>query len=203
MIIKPIQTIVTEIKNNSGKVRGKILGFSSHKLTTTEQNYSVYDLELLAIDKVLEQYEQWLLGSPATVITDHANLSCLVTKVRLTPRLHRTMEFMMQFDIRIGFIDGESNTMADGLSRYPIHKSSEASHIEIELFRKYTIRPETIEPSIPLAKAEIPNQIKRLFATTKINESDAIFLRVPEMTLQIVNQYQSEELDKRTGLQIH
>ncbi|CCD22563.1 uncharacterized protein NDAI_0A04060 [Naumovozyma dairenensis CBS 421] len=200
---KPIQMIIDEIKERNGKVQGKILGFSSYKLTPAEQNYSVYDLELLAIDKVLEQYEQWLIGSPVTVITDHANLSRLTTKVRLTPRISRTMEFLMQFDVRIGFMEGDSNTMADGLSRYPIHKSSEPSKIEVELFRRSKLRPEILEPSIPYEDTEIPNQVKRLFITTaKINESDNVFLRVPEMTLEIVEKYQEDQIHDITGLPI-
>lgn len=65
-----------------------------------------------------------------------------------------------------------------------------------------------LEPSLTVIDSEILNQVKRLFTTTntparpttKINESDNIFLRVPEMTVAIVEKYEEEEINQHTGL---
>jgi hypothetical protein len=52
------------------------VGFYSATLNNAEQNYNIYDLELLAVVKSLENWRTYLAGSPHKVIvfTDHMNL---------------------------------------------------------------------------------------------------------------------------------
>jgi len=52
------------------------IGYYSSTLLEVEQNYDIYDLELLAIVKALRNWRPFLAGSPhiITVFTDHANL---------------------------------------------------------------------------------------------------------------------------------
>jgi hypothetical protein len=52
------------------------VAFYSKKLTPTECNYEIYDKELLAIVRCLEEWRAELEGSaqPIQIITDHRNL---------------------------------------------------------------------------------------------------------------------------------
>jgi hypothetical protein len=52
------------------------VGFYSATLNDAEQNYDIYDLELLVVVRSLENWRTYLAGSPHKVIvfTDHMNL---------------------------------------------------------------------------------------------------------------------------------
>lgn len=195
-----MRSAIEDIENNNGKVKGRILGCSSHKLNKAESSYTVYELELLAIDKVLEQYEYWLIGSAITIVTDHDNLSKLEPKVQITPRIARTVEFMLQFNVQICFMEGTSNALADGLSRYPIHRSAKIEPSEVELFKHKQLFQATLELCGTPNNEEIPNQIKRIFTTTKIHESEDKIFRLPELLIQVIEKYDDYAVHDITGL---
>ena len=54
----------------------KPIAYRSQSLSDTERNYEVYDKELLAIMRSLEDWRQYLLGARHTfeIITNHSNL---------------------------------------------------------------------------------------------------------------------------------
>ena len=58
----------------------KPLGFHSKTLSKEEMNYDIYDKELTALDRGLDEWRHLILGQPTTVHTDHANLHALPTK---------------------------------------------------------------------------------------------------------------------------
>ncbi|GMM54785.1 hypothetical protein DAKH74_014010 [Maudiozyma humilis] len=176
-----LNTALNRIKHQQGGVKGHILGSSSHKLTKTEVNYSVYELELLAIDKVLDQYEYWLLGSPLVIISDHANIQRMQMKMRINQRIARTREFMAQFSPRLCFIEGELNTFADGLSRYPLHLSQNPHKEEVTLFEELKISPTELQITHNEDSEEHRNQALRLYNTSLSNESEGLLMHIPSM----------------------
>jgi hypothetical protein len=60
--------------------------YFSQSFGPAERNYQIYDRELLAIIRAIEQWRQFLLGSPFPVIvyTDHQNLTYFRTAQKLT-----------------------------------------------------------------------------------------------------------------------
>jgi hypothetical protein len=60
-------------RDERGKPRP--LGFHSKTLSKEEMNYDIYDKELTALDRGLDQYRHLILGQDITVHTDHANLT--------------------------------------------------------------------------------------------------------------------------------
>lgn len=104
----------------------------------------------------------------------------------------------MQSDLRICFIDGESNTFADGLSRYPISTSLNIPKAEVQLFEKRSLLP----MSIPLVGTpgyeEIDSQNKRMFSTTKYYASEDKLLRVPELIVTILDKYDDYQINPLT-----
>ena len=69
----------------------KPIAFYSRKLTPAEKNYSVTELELLAIVflVLVSKSRHWLVGRTTTVVTDHEALQYLLAASELKSRLVR------------------------------------------------------------------------------------------------------------------
>lgn len=95
------------------------LGFFSRRLTPTEQRYSTYDRELLAIYLAVKHFRHMLEGAVCTVYTDHKPLTYAFKQHvdRCSPRQIRHLEFISQFSTDIRYIGGTDNVVADALSR--------------------------------------------------------------------------------------
>jgi hypothetical protein len=97
------------------------VAYFSAKHSPQECNYDIYDKELLAIIKALEEWQPELEGSQSQfeIITDHKNLATFATSKQLNARQARWAEFLSQFDFRIVYRPGTLNSRADALSRRP------------------------------------------------------------------------------------
>lgn len=94
------------------------LAFFSKKLTPSESKYSSFDRELLAIYLNIKHFKYLLEGRIFTVFTDHKPLtSAINSKTERSPRQTRHLEYISQFTTDIKYIRGESNVVADSLSR--------------------------------------------------------------------------------------
>ena len=91
--------------------------FFSRQLHGAEQRYSAMELEALALVSAVEHFAYYLYGTSFTVYTDHKPLEQLLTSERLNPRLRRMAFKLQHWLIRIKYIPGAENTMADVLSR--------------------------------------------------------------------------------------
>lgn len=65
-----------------------LIAYLSAKHTAQECNYDIYDKELFAVIKALEEWRPELEGSRNTfeIVTDHKNLQTFGTTKQLTPR---------------------------------------------------------------------------------------------------------------------
>lgn len=93
------------------------VAFVSRTLNPAEQNYAAHDLELLAIVDTIRSWRCYLHGCKFTIHTDHHPLKYLEAQEYLSPRQVRWLERLAQFEFTIIPIKGQSNTVADGLSR--------------------------------------------------------------------------------------
>ena len=100
------------------------LAFMSKKMLDAERNYPVHEQELLAIIVALKAWEHLVAGREVTIMTDHDSLKYLKSQPTLTQRQQRWQEFLARFNLRIEYIRGKSNVIADALSRRPDHKDS-------------------------------------------------------------------------------
>ena len=93
------------------------LEFFSKKLSGPETRYSTFDRELLAIFTAIKHFSHILDGREFTIRTDHKPLIYLNTMHSPSPRQQRQIAFISEFSCRIEHIAGQSNVVADGLSR--------------------------------------------------------------------------------------
>ena len=94
------------------------IAFYSRKLNAAEANYGVGDLELLAIVAAFAQWRHYLLGAPEEieVVTDHNNLTTLLTSKSLGGRQIRAYSALAEYNLRIVHRAGRLNP-ADAPSR--------------------------------------------------------------------------------------
>ena len=95
------------------------VAFFSRKFLPAEINYTVHDKELLAIVDSFKHWRHYLLGTshPVLVLSDHRNLEYFRKKPILRPRHARWSTTLSDFDFRLVYRPGTSNTVADALSR--------------------------------------------------------------------------------------
>jgi hypothetical protein len=97
------------------------VAFYSRKLTPPEENYDIYDKELLAIVECLRQWRVYLEGASekTTIYSDHQNLERFTTTKVLNRRQARWAEMLGSYNFVIVHRPGRDNTKADLLSRRP------------------------------------------------------------------------------------
>jgi hypothetical protein len=93
------------------------IGYCSRKLLPRERNYSVIELECLAIITGIRKFEQYIYGRKVTVLTDHKPLQFLHNMANTNARLARWSLFLQKFDLQPIYRQGLLNKNADGLSR--------------------------------------------------------------------------------------
>ena len=92
--------------------------FFSKKLSTTECNYPIYDKEMLAIIRCLEEWDSELRGvREFEICSDHKNLEYFMTTRKLSERQVRWSLVLARYNFTIRHINGIDNERADALSR--------------------------------------------------------------------------------------
>ena len=89
------------------------LSFFSKKLNPAETRYSAFDRELLAVYATIRHFRHNLEGLNFFVNTDHKPLTFVMSSVTERSSLRQTRQFIT--DIR--YVKGETNFVADALSR--------------------------------------------------------------------------------------
>ena len=93
-------------------------GFHSHKLSTMEQNYPIYDWEFLGVMRGLRHWSHLLKETsiPILVYTDHTNLCYYCDPCKIGPRVARYLPEHNQYNILLEYKPGATNR-ADALLR--------------------------------------------------------------------------------------
>jgi len=101
------------------KGKWKPIAFLSRTMQPAEQNYKIYDKELLAIVDALTKWRQYLLDAkePFKVWTDHENLKYFREPHKLNGRQARWYLKLQDYDFTLKHIPGKMNTKADILSK--------------------------------------------------------------------------------------
>ena len=96
------------------------IAFASRSLSASETNYSITELETLALVWAVKLFRPYLLGHRCEVITDHAACTSLLNSKHPSAKLARWAMAIQELDLKITHRSGRSNLVADALSRNPI-----------------------------------------------------------------------------------
>jgi len=96
----------------------KSITFLSQTMQPAEQNYEIYNKELLAIREALAKWRQYLLDAaePFEVWTDHENLKYFREPHKLNRQQARWYMKLQDYNFTLKHILGKTNTKADILS---------------------------------------------------------------------------------------
>ena len=99
------------------------IAFFSAKFTPVQRRYSTFSRELLAMYLAVKHFRHLLEGRIFTLFTDHKPLTSAlnVNSDKYTAREIRYLDYLSQFTTDIQHIKGKDNTVADALSRTPVH----------------------------------------------------------------------------------
>ena len=131
--------------DDEGRLRP--VAYFSSRHTAQECNYEIYDKELLAIIKCMEEWRPELQGTqdPVEIVTDHKNLEYFTTTKSLNQRQVRWSEFLSQFNFRIVYRPGTKAVRPDALSRKPEDRPAKANPNDDRIKnRQRTVLPSTL-----------------------------------------------------------
>lgn len=94
--------------------------FASWKTSPTEEKYSSYELEILAVVRALKKFRVYLLGSNFKIVTDCKAFVQTMSKKDTCLRIARWALQIEEFNYSIEHRPGSSMRHVDALSRYPV-----------------------------------------------------------------------------------
>ncbi|POM73499.1 LOW QUALITY PROTEIN: Gag-pol fusion protein [Phytophthora palmivora] len=95
------------------------IAYASKVNNDAEANYSITELECLAVVWSVKLFRPYLYGRAFTIITDDAALKWLMTRPNLAGRLHRWSLTLQEYEFDVLYAPGAINVVADDLSRAP------------------------------------------------------------------------------------
>ena len=96
--------------------------YASRSLTPAERNYSITELETLAVVWALTRFHSYIYGQSITVVTDHAAVKAVLETLNPSAKHARWWTRVYGAglkDVRIVYRAGRLNASADALSRSP------------------------------------------------------------------------------------
>ncbi|GAX16309.1 hypothetical protein FisN_35Hu008 [Fistulifera solaris] len=104
---------------------GAPVAYFSKKLNSAQRNYTVGEKELLSIVETLKEFRTMLYGCQNIhVYTDHSN-NVLTTIT--TQRIARWRLFLEDYGVKLSYVKGSENELADALSRLDFDESLKGS----------------------------------------------------------------------------
>lgn len=124
-----IAGVLQQLENGTWKP----LAFCSRKLTKTEQKYSIFSRELLAVYFAVKKFRYFLEYREFHIYTDHKPICSAIKKSseNYLPREFRHLEYISAFTTDIRYVKGSENVPADALTRVTMVRPSEINYEEI------------------------------------------------------------------------
>lgn len=96
------------------------VNYYSKKTTTTEQQLSSYELEVLAVVNAIKHFRVYLLGIKFKILTDCSAFQMTLNKKDISPKIARWAFLLQEFDFTIEHRPANRMKHADALSREPV-----------------------------------------------------------------------------------
>lgn len=114
----------------------RTVAFASRTLSPAERKYAVGEKEALACIWACEHWHAYLWGRSFTLRTDHQALVSLLSSQgsgRRPLRIARWCTRLLRYNFTVEYQKGSSNTVADALSRLPVHMADGELTFEEEI----------------------------------------------------------------------
>ena len=118
---------------------GQLLACESRALSPNEQNYSISELECLAVVFCIKKFHAYLYGQKFIVETDHHALCFLMKIKNSNGRLCRWSLVLQGYDFDVKYNAGRNHSDADCLSRYPL--DADIRDLDQDYFEDITTEP--------------------------------------------------------------
>ena len=92
------------------------IAYYSRKHSSAERKYPMYELELLAMVRAMQEWRCYLEGTESTIYTDHKSLASLMKQEKLNGRQARWLELIWGYQHNIKWKEGVAN-LADPFTR--------------------------------------------------------------------------------------
>ena len=159
------------------------MAYASRSLTKAEKNYSITELEALAVLYGLVHFRHFVHGRPVTVKSDHHALCYLKNADQSTSRLTRWAIKLQEFDYQVIYKNGKAHTDADCLSRNPVLPAPEE---ESDLFDVPTFLLDNVDIRFEQQKDPGLQQLIQIIEDPENNES-TIALRRKSKNFTLIN----------------
>ncbi|KAE9010458.1 hypothetical protein PR001_g16169 [Phytophthora rubi] len=156
--------------------RERIIAYGGRKLNTAERMYPTREKELLAALHVMRTWKPYLIDKPFYIDTDHRTLESILQQSTCSQRLARWLNELSIFQSRFKWIPGDTNVVADAISRAPQLGSEEpASHVSLAALLdqltkiQSTMAPDDAFLNFMRERPSIQEQCKRLYPEDQIS----------------------------------
>ena len=118
------------------------VAFASQELKGGEPKYHSSKLEFLALKfAVTEQFREYLQYQPFTVWMDNNPLTYILTTPNLDALSHRWVAALAGYNMKLEYLKGADNKIADTLSRLPPEKLDEDAVAELLDYARNSHKP--------------------------------------------------------------
>ncbi|KAF9800555.1 hypothetical protein IEO21_10329 [Rhodonia placenta] len=108
-------------------------GYLSQSFNAAERNYDIYDRELYAVIRALDEWRHYLIGSPypVTILSDHKNLTYWKQAKDMNRQQARWASKLTEFDFCLVHVPGTQMVQSDTLSRRPDHDDGSNDNTDV------------------------------------------------------------------------
>lgn len=184
---------------------GQPITYLNQGLTGKSLALSTYEKELLSLMMAIRKWRHYLVGQHFTVRTDQHALKYLSKQRVGTSAQQKWVSKLLGYDFYMEYKSGETNTVADALSRIPYVNQPEPTIQPIsQIEPNLPTQSQTIQPNTTISHTNTTNfqlQVVSLIQTQWIEELQKSYPQDPQLQELICNYHQ--RIFDLTQYQIH